>query len=442
MATEPDERPIEKWLRHSARQRREQAGPPFELHPATRRLLQGEVTRQFPPVQRSPFLARFWPQIAFAAVGVLALLVTILAVLPRASHDRQQLLAKNESVLKDEGLLKAQSEPQPTMRLDEAPAPAAAPASVASSPPLAQEAPAPRTRAAPAPTVGAPYTADKETTRETVVIKAESSGVVPPAANTDQVLSSAQFADASRNRDFLRRYGVAAESDLKTKTGFSGGMSGGAGPVGAAAPQTVFAPAPGRGIVQTNEVLAITENATAAAMRPRRQGAGSAAGSARQFFRSTPPALPNNAPSSAAQAVLVSFSLEQAGQQLRAVDQDGSIYSGSLQDPGRADLTASRQLSLRAPPQEAPAVASSTDALNSAWPQYFFQLTGTNRSLNQKVVFTGTLIPTNAVEVMKLRSSLAAQPGTLPPLPQSRVSGRAVVGGAQAIEINALPSKP
>ena len=43
-----DERPIEKLLRRFARKRRDEAGAPLELHPATRRLLQGEVLRQFP----------------------------------------------------------------------------------------------------------------------------------------------------------------------------------------------------------------------------------------------------------------------------------------------------------------------------------------------------------------------------------------------------------
>ena len=41
-----DERPIEKLLRRYAKQRRADAGAPVELHPATRRLLHGEIGRQ------------------------------------------------------------------------------------------------------------------------------------------------------------------------------------------------------------------------------------------------------------------------------------------------------------------------------------------------------------------------------------------------------------
>ncbi len=42
-----DERPIEKLLRRYAKKRRDAAGAPTGLHPATRRLLQGEVARQY-----------------------------------------------------------------------------------------------------------------------------------------------------------------------------------------------------------------------------------------------------------------------------------------------------------------------------------------------------------------------------------------------------------
>ena len=41
------ERPIEKLLRDAGKKRRDDAGAPFELHPAARRLLQGEVAQRF-----------------------------------------------------------------------------------------------------------------------------------------------------------------------------------------------------------------------------------------------------------------------------------------------------------------------------------------------------------------------------------------------------------
>src|SRR2546425_8850350 len=79
------ERPIEKVLRASASKRREEAGAPFELHPATRRLLQGEVARRFGQASRPPrsfpeFLAGLWPKAVwgFAVLGMVGIMAAIL----------------------------------------------------------------------------------------------------------------------------------------------------------------------------------------------------------------------------------------------------------------------------------------------------------------------------------------------------------------------------
>src|ERR1041385_4519628 len=81
-----DERPIEKLLRRYARKRRDEAGAPLELHPATRRRLQGEVVRQFPKpaTERGgsfavwfTVLRRRWIY-ATAAVGIVLLVVGVL----------------------------------------------------------------------------------------------------------------------------------------------------------------------------------------------------------------------------------------------------------------------------------------------------------------------------------------------------------------------------
>src|SRR5262252_6657733 len=79
------ERPIEKLLRAWGKKRRDEAGAPFEMHPATRRLLQGEVARQFGKQAKQPrtlsqVLAGWWPRVAWglavvALVGVLAVIV-------------------------------------------------------------------------------------------------------------------------------------------------------------------------------------------------------------------------------------------------------------------------------------------------------------------------------------------------------------------------------
>src|SRR5947207_6105176 len=75
MPDEPDNNKIEELLKAYARKRREEGGGAFELHPAVRKMLQGEVARQKP--RSSPQstgllggLLRFWPRIAFAATAV------------------------------------------------------------------------------------------------------------------------------------------------------------------------------------------------------------------------------------------------------------------------------------------------------------------------------------------------------------------------------------
>src|SRR4051812_35931493 len=77
MPEQPNNKAEEMLQRH-ARERRERGGD-FSLHPATRRLLQGEVTRQFgasAPEKRSAFT---WFT-AWRAAGFSAALVVLLGV--------------------------------------------------------------------------------------------------------------------------------------------------------------------------------------------------------------------------------------------------------------------------------------------------------------------------------------------------------------------------
>src|SRR5215469_10345761 len=54
------ERKIEKWLKAYAKKRRAQAGEPFNLHPATRRLLQSEVARDKPKPEDDDESVSLW----------------------------------------------------------------------------------------------------------------------------------------------------------------------------------------------------------------------------------------------------------------------------------------------------------------------------------------------------------------------------------------------
>ena len=77
------ERNIEKLLRAYAKRRRAKAGDAFTLHPATRRLLQGEVARQTPPAADEPESWSLWDVLRerWAALLGFALVIFFMASL-------------------------------------------------------------------------------------------------------------------------------------------------------------------------------------------------------------------------------------------------------------------------------------------------------------------------------------------------------------------------
>ncbi len=132
MANEP-ERPIETLLRAAAKKRRDEAGAPFELHPADRRLLQGDVARRYAKSPAEPrslasLLSQLWPRFAWG-VGILAILgLSVWLLLPLPRHaESEALLARNRPLSED---LSAKELP---------PAPMAAPAMIAPQPAPADE---------------------------------------------------------------------------------------------------------------------------------------------------------------------------------------------------------------------------------------------------------------------------------------------------------------
>jgi hypothetical protein len=153
--------------------------------------------------------------------------------------------------------------------------------------------------------------------------------------------------------------------------------------------------------------------------------------------------------------ILVSFRVEQSGQELRVIDSDGSVYAGPVQ----TSTSALRGISLReqpvtlggsvttAPRQER-AMSSGTQNQN-ALPVSLFQVVGTNRSSNQRVTFSGTM----AGSTNLLDSSRFSQPTTRLASPAARqdaasgrmyLSGTAVIGDGEELKIEAtpIPQKP
>ena len=101
--------------------------------------------------------------------------------------------------------------------------------------------------------------------------------------------------------------------------------------------------------------------------------------------------------------VLNAFQFENSGTGVRIIDEDGSVYSGSI-SADRAAVSAKLKSVQGSPP------------LN-------FRATGTNRTLNQPVVFDGSL----SVEVGGVSSN-------------AQLRGKVRIGTRTQVEINAVPA--
>jgi len=431
MATEP-ERPIENLLRAAAKKRRHEAGAPLELHPATRRLLQGEVARKFTKPGRairsfSEMLGQWWPRLAWGVAIFAVLGVAVWVLLPISGKGKPEaLLARNESM---HGA-RPTTEPLP---------PTPAPVAAATAPP------APAAEANPA----AVAFADKAQAvpgKPALQLGVERQPVPPasvPAAPATPAPAAATAAAATV---------VAAEESARLTDRKDGQSALAYKSLAAAASANRPQSAP----------VATDGLSRSAALGQNKSKSFSAA----QWFAQVPPTpearetLTDNA--APLHPVLASFQVQQTGKELRIVDGDGSVYRGYMQI-GEAPR---RQRSAN---MEAPAAARASRALGavleenraaslvadqSASQTYFFRVAGTNRSLNEKVVFTGNLLaPTNLTLSLPVATNLSIGGGlggfqnapaqqSLLPLLNYRISGKVVIGGGKAVEINALPTNP
>ncbi|MCX7827084.1 MAG: hypothetical protein N2689_16260, partial [Verrucomicrobiae bacterium] len=157
----------------------------------------------------------------------------------------------------------------------------------------------------------------------------------------------------------------------------------------------------------------------------------------------------------AQQQVMASFQLEQDGDRIIIRDADGSTYEGQVQT---APAIESEKLADGKVAKTAqPTWDISTQA---AGQQVFFTLSGTNRSLNQRVEFHGNLTlnqpwqrasgePAREIGVMGAQQPGSAKEAAAPvvlrvqsPRMPSRVQGRARLGDGSELDINAISVGP
>ena len=157
--------------------------------------------------------------------------------------------------------------------------------------------------------------------------------------------------------------------------------------------------------------------------------------------------------------VLVNFKVEQAGRDLRVVDGDGSIYRGVVDEQN----TLYKQMSER---QQQKLIVANESRFKFQTPKladdltvkkqldadayYLYRVEGTNRTLNQNVVFTWNFVDTNALVSGNLNYQNTQQkldatklPSQFPALLQnSYINGRAQFGEGREVEVNAVPVQP
>jgi len=214
----------------------------------------------------------------------------------------------------------------------------------------------------------------------------------------------------------------------------------------------------------TNKPVALAPNASAKFFRQEVR-----AGSERQKVEAYSQAFANRAPVSryakAAKAgstspVLARFEVKQTGDQWRVIDSDGSTYVGEMNLP-----TAGQSVTLALEKKGTESLKSKDEDLlatgrvaaaplpeQQGKQNFAYRVAGTNRTLNQQVIFSWNFVPlTNELPAMQIKSpggggnvlqnSLPAQ--QLPSLlNNSVINGRAQLGNTKEIEINAVPVSP
>jgi hypothetical protein len=366
---------LEKWLSDYARQRRA-AAEVKEMHPATRRLLQAEVRQHFgappPPAATRARVGwrRLLPRLIFATALVVVLGAAVVWNFSSRSKNAGALafVSPSERVPKDEATPAA-------LAPVNAPVPAAADADAA---------------------------------------RAERSGGLGHSkAETDSLAGGALSANA-----LARPLAKATANDVATRANrlndAAAGYYGHPPTVSTAEEPVPTAPAKSLAAARFKEGVPTSESKIPAAAGAQMENvAGLAQMNSTQWFRNV--VLVDKIKDTAKLPVLSEFTVQQNGSALTVVDRDGSVYRGyaslapqtATSDRPAGDVldkqtfaaqTAGQGFAILTPNQKASG-AQVQQAVEP--PSYYFRVEGTNRSLNQRVVFTGNLLQNNGANLQQ-----------------------------------------
>lgn len=501
---------IEKQLRDYAQQRRDAAGTP-EMHRATRAMLQAEVKQRLGgtgtttvPASHTGW-AGLWPRLAFA-LGVIALLgVAAILLLPTDNKPKGNFeLAKLK-------------EPEPmrtlTDKSDVTPAAVPAPALASVTPPPSREVAATSAKSGPRMDFAAatsPAPSERRSTDGTVrtePAKFKSAATRDMAKTPATSSTPAPTGGAVQSQSVGQGFFIAGRDQMKelkadtqpAANQFADSSLEADTLVARANKDAVAKPAARLAAAKKEESVAQTLGATTASQAVFNNNIQLA-----QRYRNV---VAVEGQEQTAPPVLDEFTVTQTGEALTIVDRDGSVYKGfARQAPadrqavnsanvessnpiqlvrnsgngGRAGATLNQSALNRAYEENAaPPISNIIQNLGGAQTvqmqngieplNYVFRVEGTNRSLNQRVVFTGNIfqntaaynnagynfvntVPNtvqNADNAQMLRPQQNALPSQntqfnfnnaqqMPALNNNFINGRVQLNGKQPSELNAL----
>ncbi|MBI3849196.1 MAG: hypothetical protein HY298_02735 [Verrucomicrobia bacterium] len=472
MATEP-ERNIEKQLKAYADKRRTEAGAPLELHPATRNMLQSEVARVIP--KRSPrqgsflsqLFAGLWPRIALG-VSVFAVLLVGTWMLWQTQNQTTKSLELGETISVVQSADQIADNiltPKPTLAAPPAEQPLSLAAAPSNEPQQLEKSAVDKTlvERLGGRDVGPgkkPAGSGGESSTQTIAPAA-----APPLADGRVAVN----ANNPRTDSSLTPSDVLAESESAKKQLAARSLT-------APAPASAPSPLPATKITppaqafytateleqkSVNELSRATVNQRFAQVVPvAKGGVASRSSNANVVLTSFQMELaPWNSSGDTSQSARWADSTGQGGNQVRVIDRDGSTYAGFLQIADTSLKQKDADGKATASNRERKAkMAAKVDVFKTgvkselqAEQDYFFRVEGTNRSLNQRVVFSGHLLAnvsnadaykTNVSTTATGQLQLPLQNQLPPLLLNSRINGTALIGGSKTLEIQALPVNP
>ena len=414
---------MDELLRSYASKRRELGRN--EIHPATRRMLQGEITRVYSAEEQTGHrhlpvvLRRFWPQFAF---GLSLFIILIGFVLP--SH-----FSRHKNV-RDTDLEFSREKVPP-----------------GNSPQMLENADLQRSQNAQG--VEAPPNVAKSSPAEEVKIEAQHSAKEPAPIQLKDALETENKPEAL-TQPILRK-------ELKELPVGRDRSSGGIGSLGvsrngiqpvvpqAAPPEPQKKAEAPAGVETVNRGVATASKVRVLSAINSLTNLGNAL---RVTFHAQSNLLANArgfrgaiAPASTTPPLLANFQFEQLGDRVRLIDADGSVYDGIIQPAGGTNLPVTMELNV-APMIDNAAIVR-------------FQASGTNQTFGEPVLITGQLLErTNQLpspeNTFAFKSVGTVARGvvtngvkvTASRMPMRALVGTAILGDTNSISIRALSNEP